>query len=357
MSSVKATARSPSPAPKGRGRSATPTRGRASSSAGGTSTASGKKSAGSKKISTLKSKRSPSPSTSERSSEKYRQLFNDIDVDHSGFIDAVELYAAAARAFPNARVTPAAIKRLLQEADENHDGVISYKEFAHVLGKAEVKHDLWSKLSGLSRVKHELDEAFVVADGALEPIRHFSRQHSSDTVIVNETSEHVRVQQATVGLRYLNFLVFVYWAVGIFSFTYALVLVAGHKEMLPDLWKYLPFILFFYDITSYFEGQDLPMYILGLQVVDRTTGKPLNFFQTLLWITLSRYVFVVFDWVVLLLAGGTSLDYFLNAIVVIKTTPHRPLTSDNVFSYIFMVGWLLVFLDVGDDAIAWFSKK
>jgi EF-hand domain pair len=348
MSAVK---RSKSPDAVVRDAAVAPARGRSISR-----TRSGKRKAASRSPSTT----STIPTTTSAGALlPHLELFKQIDVDNSGYIDAVELMSLVAKSFPKARITPAIIQKLLLEADANHDGVISYKEFVDVLDKAEEKHAIWAKLSTWSRVQYELDEVFAVADGALEPLRRFSREHSVDLLLQGKkvrtpsedsvqsssdgSTDEIVVQQASISLRFLSFILSVVWAALVYHITYGLIYYTGDHAVLPDLWLYCPYFLLFYELTAYADGQDFSLYLLGLQIVDRYTGKPFSFLETLAWTTLSRYVFVWFDWLVLLLTDGTSLDYLMGALVVVKPT-HRPILSSGALPlYAFMIVWIFLF--------------
>jgi hypothetical protein len=78
--------------------------------------------------------------------ETYQSLFNKIDTDGSGTIDASELFSAVSKLYPEHRFTRSEIGKMFDEADVNHDGAVSYKEFCHILNHAEGKANAWGKL-------------------------------------------------------------------------------------------------------------------------------------------------------------------------------------------------------------------
>jgi len=64
-------------------------------------------------------------------SQTIRQLFDDLDVDHSGFLDKAELRRLVAS--EHMHVDPEEIDALLEEMDTNHDGLVSFDEFRDVV--------------------------------------------------------------------------------------------------------------------------------------------------------------------------------------------------------------------------------
>jgi len=78
--------------------------------------------------------------------ETYQSLFNKIDTDGSGTIDASELFSTVSKLYPEHRFTRSEIGKMFDEADVNHDGAVSYKEFCHILNHAEGKANAWGKL-------------------------------------------------------------------------------------------------------------------------------------------------------------------------------------------------------------------
>ena len=112
----------------------------------------------------------------------YKSLFASIDVDGSGTIDSNELFTAMHETFPTASITRAEAIRMIEEADINSDGVLSFDEFSSIMSNAENLAGNWAKLNNsfLSQGFKSLREAGILAHSATRPLRDFGRQNSFD---------------------------------------------------------------------------------------------------------------------------------------------------------------------------------
>jgi hypothetical protein len=128
----------------------------------------------------------------------YQSLFDSIDVDNSGTIEASELFTAMRKAFPSARFTPADAIKMLEEADTNDDGVLSFDEFVSIMQNAEGIAGNWAKLnqSFFQKGLKSIRDVGVVAHSAVRPFREFARQHSFDWDVDKD------IKIASVGLRF-----------------------------------------------------------------------------------------------------------------------------------------------------------
>lgn len=108
----------------------------------------------------------------------YRELFDEIDADGNGKIDVAELNTVVTTLFPDQKFSKADIMYMIEEADLNHDGLISYEEFCDVMKKAEGKKSLWGDLTLWGRTQKSLNEFRVTLNAARRPLKEWSRQLS-----------------------------------------------------------------------------------------------------------------------------------------------------------------------------------
>lgn len=173
-----------------------------------------KKSAAGRSKSPAPGKRSKSPAPASASSKSdapvrtnigmtalYKPLFDRIDSNHSGSIDAKELWDAVSSSFGG--ITPLDLQSMMSEADVNHDGVISLEEFASIMTAAEGQSALWrsAQQSLWGTVKLNAADVVNVAHSAAKPLQEISRQHSYPRAFGRGGREEKTLQVASVGVR------------------------------------------------------------------------------------------------------------------------------------------------------------
>jgi len=112
----------------------------------------------------------------------FRSAFDTIDSDKSGYIDANELYKFVSKYFHRHEYTMADVKKMLEDADENNDGMISYEEFCSVIKNVK-ENSMWSKTRSILQdwflnVKQTTNHIGHMVEEQKEPLLKVSREHS-----------------------------------------------------------------------------------------------------------------------------------------------------------------------------------
>ncbi len=126
---------------------------------------------------------------------KYEELFNSIDKDHNGSIDADELMTALG---DHLKWTPYRIDKLIRQADLNHDGTLDIQEFARIMEEHKDSMDMWGDANDSlwhnwkHRLTTTLSETVDVIEDMCQPAKEISRNHSTE-MQVNVASEGAKV--------------------------------------------------------------------------------------------------------------------------------------------------------------------
>lgn len=126
---------------------------------------------------------------------KYEELFNSIDKDHNGSIDADELMTALG---DRLKWTPYRIDKLIRQADLNHDGTLDIEEFARIMEEHKDSMDMWGDANDSlwhnwkHRLTTTLSETVDVIEDMCQPAKEISRNHSTE-MQVNVASEGAKV--------------------------------------------------------------------------------------------------------------------------------------------------------------------
>ena len=226
----------------------------------------------------------------------YKTTFDKIDTDGSGFIDSAELYNAIIKLFPALHITGAEVKSMMDEADVNHDGVLSLDEFSHILSLTEGKSNLWGKTQSsfwASALKNigDINTAFT---SSTKPLREFGQDHSYHC---SKSGSRV----ATVGLRSAAVVleaIITYSILIVFSVSYAAQAVskwtesnrptksAFVRELQYDFINggaadVINTMMIVVSLLFAGYGKKLGMFFFGMTVVDEKTGQPATIIQFL----------------------------------------------------------------------------
>jgi hypothetical protein len=84
---------------------------------------------------------------SNKSDDELKKIFDNIDMDHSGFIDMHELSGLLEK--EGIKLSAVGLRSLMYAADENQDGKISFEEFLNICHKIQHQegHDVVAKMS------------------------------------------------------------------------------------------------------------------------------------------------------------------------------------------------------------------
>lgn len=203
----------------------------------------------------------------------YRPMFEKIDADKSGYIDASELLSAITKLFPESRFTGADIASMISEADCNADGVISLEEFTDIMVAAEGKSTLWgmAQKSMWATFSMNMQQTSAVIHTAARPLKLMARQHSY------ESADGKKI--ASVGLRMMTSIVgsLVALSIGV------------ALSPIPPISIAASIFMFFFNLVLYCNGQTFDMWLCGLQMVDAENGKPFNFF----YFFIAQFLFTI----------------------------------------------------------------
>lgn len=78
------------------------------------------------------------------------EAFKEIDDNNNGFLDASEMLSHLQKEFPDKNITKEAVREMMDEADEAHNGKISLEEFINMMEKVHsgtAKSSLWNNVS------------------------------------------------------------------------------------------------------------------------------------------------------------------------------------------------------------------
>lgn len=272
-----------------------------------------------RKRSTSAPKKSPGKNAPARAfnlSEKYRVLFESIDLDKNGTIEPSELIYA----LPDLKLTPHRIDIMFQEADLDGNGRLDLEEFSKVMEKSKDTLDAWGMASKSlwgkfwHNIKDQTMQTVEVVDSAIEPLHTLSRRHSS--VVTHVTGRHSLAP--SVGLRLMAHAIalpiLIFFNISAFLLCMApafskAVSIASHPtiqycmqhsgECSPEtIYKIieqegillllvfgciLSFVLnFLFVIIPMSRGQTVGHYLFGMQMVNATTGENCGFLMVLL---------------------------------------------------------------------------
>jgi hypothetical protein len=116
----------------------------------------------------------PSPGVAKAKEAQHRALFNQLDTDKSGYLDASEIQAALIEmnGGANAALTGAQVQMMIAEADTDDDGQVDFDEFCKVLAISKK----WQAVES-----SYMDTVFNVVDGFAKPVQQAVR----DNTVVN----------------------------------------------------------------------------------------------------------------------------------------------------------------------------
>lgn len=247
----------------------------------------------------------------------YRPLFEEIDKDGNGVVDASELHGALLKTFP--ALTPKAVRKMLSEADVNHDGVLSLEEFSAIMTAAEGKNTAWGKAqkSLWENWNQHLRETVAVLHSAAEPLKAISRKHSR-----KEGGKQV----ANVGLRLAAGIMEGFLLLYCYAFLFqegfrtqegvGQEVILGSAGRLPEWITYGGTgIVLCLECLCFSRGQDIVMHLADMQMVD-VNGTPFGFWSFLL----SQIIFLLCfpaEWLSLHLRGHTISQSVMGGIVVV----------------------------------------
>lgn len=236
----------------------------------------------------------------------YRPMFSKMDADKSGFIDSMELFTAISELFPGVAFTMKDISEMMDEADVDHDGVISLEEFLEVM--TEGKSTLWGQAqkSMWGRFSANTLETVSVVHTAAEPLKQIARTHSY---------RRGDLQIASVGLRIGATIVAVVVLVIVFIFVLSLSAVLKPILFLAVCLLVYP-VIFLANLVCFFKGQDLPMSLMDLQMVHAETGKPFGFILFLI----AQILFHFLSWIEVVMlpcTGKTLTQRIMGAEIVV----------------------------------------
>jgi hypothetical protein len=123
---------------------------------------------------------SPAPNASKSQDALYAKLFDQLDTDHSGYLDFDELYAALV-SHHNApkHITPQVVMNMMDEADIDGNGLIDLKEFISIMKNARdskywktTSDSLWGSFGASVR------NAASIAEQVLQPVHEAVAMHA-----------------------------------------------------------------------------------------------------------------------------------------------------------------------------------
>lgn len=271
----------------------------------------------------------------------------------------MELFVGCVKLFPNARITPADVKRMMKEADIDCNGTIDYREFAIIMEKTKLKSQLWNQAqkSLLDQLRLNVREAQTAFVSATKPLRSFSVENS----YANSQGHRV----ASVGLRIVSFVAYIAFihllaamyanvalppalsavltallpaqlklqaqAVNIehlFGYTDVNLLIDMAHRHFPDYAQLFAFLQSFevkntvvfagwaLNLCCMFFGQTLRMHLFGMTVVHEDTGKALDF----LWMYTFNMFFLLMwplDVLALLFTGKSCTERLFGCLIVV----------------------------------------
>ena len=229
------------------------------------------------------------PRARKGSASMYEGIFDRIDTDHSGAIDAAELAGALASQFPEACFTGADVKAMMEEADLNHDGVISFIEFCAVMERAEGAASHWSRAraSLWGHVARSLRETAAVVHSAAEPLRAIARAHSYEALdgkrIVTPGLRFAAGVAATlIRLAFLDLIAMELMFPALALIFDARAIASSGLQCFFDIAlgsaaaiSVLAFVAF--ELWCFASGQSVAFYFLGLEVLDSSSRRVFGF--------------------------------------------------------------------------------
>ena len=231
------------------------------------------------------------PSAKGGLASQYKVIFDRIDKDRSGAIDAAELAGALASQFPEACFTGADIKAMMEEADLNHDGVVSFAEFCAVMERAEGAASHWSRAraSLWGHVARSLQETAAVVRSAAEPLRAIARAHSYEAsdgkrIVTPGLRFAVGVAATLIRLTFLDLLVMelmLFPALAMISDARAIASSGLFDLAFGSAASILVMAFVAYELWCFASGQSIAFYFLGLEVVDTSSRRVFGFAKML----------------------------------------------------------------------------
>jgi uncharacterized RDD family membrane protein YckC len=102
--------------------------------------------------------------------KELRMIFDEIDTDGSGSIDAIELEEnAGLLGFGN--LTAFEISGLFNEADTNGDGLMDFDEFQEIVSTCRDSSSLWANAGALENAVKRYNNVLVAADSLFSPVQ------------------------------------------------------------------------------------------------------------------------------------------------------------------------------------------
>jgi hypothetical protein len=224
---------------------------------------------------------------------------------------------------------------MFDEADVNHDGAVSYKEFCHILNHAEGKANAWGKLEQSlwhRAAKNVSDLSQLVVS---KTAKDFARSHSYEcadsghlvpTAGIRFIAEivgdcYVLCYAISIGLcSYLNNNAYSLHPSTIEKFLVATARDSGTEDLeftkkAKSLATITIIVAIALNLFVRFFGKTVGFYLFGLETVNKASKKTANFFQMIL-----------FDPLTIIFLAITSYQYFF----ILKGRTSEQLEGDDL---------------------------
>lgn len=227
-------------------------------------------------------------------------LFDEIDADGNGQLDAMELYSAAGKlGFGN--LTSGEITSILREADCDGDDLIDFSEFKAIVNSARGTSSKWAKAGMVAMTIKRYNAMLDAGDELLAPIQQAVLVTSEQNARGQNVPGGSRIAAKICGqLLGTGILMAVGYIIGV------MVAQNSHMQMQASMEKkvvkwaaifapiFQGLIAFFIMAVGWTRSQASMGHVLfGMQVVDCKTGKPVGW-EALLMRCLAHQPSIVF---------------------------------------------------------------